>query len=177
MNKYEMKQKAYQSALKSRALQVLIYLIDRSNKEGTCFPAIATMSRELHISVSTVKRALRELTESGIVKKESRFREKNQGQTSNLYILCFLKENEEGETKKEEDKYVDKNSKDNIVLLQVGQITRTRKFEIQIVNEFVSSHLRFYNWPYCYINTIFGTICVFLHVLQWPGEGVNFIPP
>ena len=64
MNQYEMKQIAYQSTLKSRALQVLVYLIDRSNKEGTCFPAISTMSRELHISVSTVKRALRELTET-----------------------------------------------------------------------------------------------------------------
>ena len=89
MNQYEMKQIAYKSTLKSRALQVLVYLIDRSNKEGTCYPAISTMSQELHISVSTVKRALKELTVSGFVKKESRFREKNNGQTSNLYILCF----------------------------------------------------------------------------------------
>ena len=36
MNQYEMKQRAYQSNLKSRALQVLLYLIDRSNKEQTC---------------------------------------------------------------------------------------------------------------------------------------------
>ncbi len=55
MNQYEMKQIAYKSTLKSRALQVLVYLIDRSNKEGTCYPAISTMSQELHISVSTVK--------------------------------------------------------------------------------------------------------------------------
>lgn len=34
MNQYEMKQRAYQSNLKSRALQVLLYLIDRSNEEG-----------------------------------------------------------------------------------------------------------------------------------------------
>ncbi len=33
MNQYEMKQIAYKSTLKSRALQVLVYLIDRSNKE------------------------------------------------------------------------------------------------------------------------------------------------
>ena len=106
MNKYEMKQKAYQSTLKSRALQVLTYLIDRSNKEGTCFPAIATISRELHISVSTVKRSLRELTESGFVKKESRFREKNNGQTSNLYILCTI-ENVERVEAKEDKKRAD----------------------------------------------------------------------
>lgn len=34
----KLKQKAYQSSLKSRALSVLIYLIDRSNKDLTCFP-------------------------------------------------------------------------------------------------------------------------------------------
>lgn len=89
MNQFEMKQRAYQSPLKSRALQVLLYLIDRSNKEQTCFPAVPTIARQLHISVSTVKRAMRELVEEGYVKKESRFREGNRGQTSNLYFLFF----------------------------------------------------------------------------------------
>lgn len=89
MNQFEMKQRAYQSQLKNRALQVLLYLIDRANKEHTCFPAVATISRELHISISTVKRAMRELVEAGYVEKESRFREGNRGQTSNLYTLIF----------------------------------------------------------------------------------------
>ena len=89
MNQFEMKQSAYQSQLKSRALQVLIYLIDRSDKEQTCFPAVPTISRDLHISISTVKRAMRELVEAGYVEKESRFREENRGQTSNLYTLHF----------------------------------------------------------------------------------------
>ena len=61
----ELKQQAYGSTLKSRALSVLVYLVDRSNKELTCFPAIPTMARQLHISESTVKRALRELVEAG----------------------------------------------------------------------------------------------------------------
>ena len=89
MNKFEMKQLAYQSSLKNRALQVLVYLIDRANKEQTCFPAVSTIGRELHISVSTVKRAMRELVEAGYVTKESRFRQGNRGQTSNLYTLFF----------------------------------------------------------------------------------------
>lgn len=96
MNKFEMKQLAYQSKLGSRALQVLLYLIDRANKEQTCFPAVPTIGRELHISISTVKRAMRELVEAGYVKKESRFREGNRGQTSNLYTLFFM-EQEKGE--------------------------------------------------------------------------------
>ena len=40
----ELKKQAYASDLKSRALSVLIYLIDRSNKDLTCFPAIPTMA-------------------------------------------------------------------------------------------------------------------------------------
>ena len=92
MNQFEMKQRAYQSNLKSRALQVLLYLIDRANKEQICFPAVPTIGRELHISISTVKRAMRELVEAGYVTKESRFRERNRGQTSNLYTLYFPEE-------------------------------------------------------------------------------------
>ena len=86
----ELKKQAYASMLKSRALSVLIYLIDRSNKELTCFPAIPTMAEQLHISVSTVKRALHELLDAGYIKKDARFREKNKGQTSNLYTLVLL---------------------------------------------------------------------------------------
>lgn len=88
MNQYEMKKRVYQSDLKNRAVQVLLYLIDRSNKEGTCFPAIPTIGRELHISVSTVKRAMGELVAAGYVVKKSRFRE-NLGQTSNLYMIAI----------------------------------------------------------------------------------------
>ena len=83
----KLKQMAYSSSLKSRALSVLIYLIDRSNKDLTCFPAIPTMAEQLHISISTVKRALHELVDAGFIKKDVRFREKNRGQTSNLYTL------------------------------------------------------------------------------------------
>ena len=96
----ELKKQAYGGTLKSRALSVLIYLIDRSNKELTCFPAIATMAKQLHISASTVKRALRELIYTGYVRKDPRFRENNKGQTSNLYTLVFFEkplETERGE--------------------------------------------------------------------------------
>ena len=88
----ELKQRAYASNLKSRALSVLIYLIDRSNEDLTCFPAIPTMAVQLHISVSTVKRALKELVDAGFIKKDSRFRDNNRGQTSNLYTLIFREE-------------------------------------------------------------------------------------
>ncbi len=93
----ELKKQAYESTLKSRALSVLIYLIDRSNKELTCFPAISTMAEQLHISVSTVKRALRELIDTGYVRRDSRFRKNSKGQTSNLYTLVLFESQSEAE--------------------------------------------------------------------------------
>ncbi|MEF9921450.1 MAG: helix-turn-helix domain-containing protein [Christensenellaceae bacterium] len=88
----ELKKQAYASALKSRALSILIYLIDRSNQDLTCFPAIPTMAEQLHISVSTVKRALKELVEDGYIQKEARSRANNRGQSSNLYTLMILEQ-------------------------------------------------------------------------------------
>lgn len=88
----ELKKQAYASSLKSRALSILIYLIDRSNKDLTCFPSIPTMAEQLHISVSTVKRALHELVDAGYIEKDARFRDKNRGQTSNLYTLLFVEQ-------------------------------------------------------------------------------------
>lgn len=88
----ELKKQAYASDLKSRALSILIYLIDRSNQDLTCFPAIPTMAEQLHISVSTVKRALHELVQAGFIKKDARHRKDNRGQTSNLYTLLLLEE-------------------------------------------------------------------------------------
>lgn len=88
----ELKKQAYASSLKSRALSVLIYLIDRSNKDLTCYPAIPTIAVQLHISISTVKRALKELVDAGYIEKAARYREKNRGQSSNLYTLLFVDE-------------------------------------------------------------------------------------
>lgn len=118
MNQYEMKQRAYQSNLKSRALQVLLYLIDRSNKEQTCFPAVPTIGKELHISISTVKRAMKELVDAGYVTKESRFRAGNRGQTSNLYTLYFPEQEECGNldkavSKAEKNKTITKKYEEN----------------------------------------------------------------
>lgn len=101
MNQFEMRQKAYQSTLTARALQVLLYLIDRADKAQTCFPAVPTIGRELHISISTVKRAMKELISSGYVSRESRFREKNGGQTSNLYTLSFPEQTESEEEERQ----------------------------------------------------------------------------
>lgn len=88
---YQIKNAAYQSNLKARAVSVLSYLCDRSdNNTLTCFPSLKTIAKCLHIGLSTVKRAMAELVEKGFVVKNPRFSEKKNGaQTSNLYTLAI----------------------------------------------------------------------------------------
>jgi DNA-binding MarR family transcriptional regulator len=76
----------YQSELPHRAKSVLMYLHDRADKEGKCYPAIGTIARELNLSRSTVKRALADLEKSNYLHREQRWRE-NGGKSSNLYFL------------------------------------------------------------------------------------------
>ena len=76
----------YASDLSHRAKSVYMYLKDRADSEGRCWPAIKTIAKELNLSSSTVKRALDELCQAGLLIKESRWRE-NGGRTSNLYRL------------------------------------------------------------------------------------------
>lgn len=78
----------YNSDLPHRAVSVWQYLNGRANNEtGACFPAIGTIASELKLSRSTVKRAVNDLVAAGYVSKEQRLRERNCGQTSNLYTL------------------------------------------------------------------------------------------
>lgn len=80
----------YHSDLPPRAVNVYRYLKDRANKQGQCFPSVSTIAKDLHISDSTVKRALNDLERTGFIKRENRFRtynKKTYGKTSNLYTI------------------------------------------------------------------------------------------
>lgn len=88
MNKYEVLEQVYKSNLPSRAKQVMFYLINRANGEGTCFPSVKTMASDCGVSTRTIQRTMKVLVETGFVKKDSRFREKG-SQTSNLYTLQY----------------------------------------------------------------------------------------
>ncbi len=72
--------------LPHRARTVYMYLRDRSDGQGKCWPGINRIASDLHLSRSTVKRALNELTAKGYLQKESRFRA-NGSSTSNLYTV------------------------------------------------------------------------------------------
>ncbi len=77
----------YFSKLPHRAVAVYMYLYDRCDKDGKCYPAIGTIARELKLSRSTVKRALADLEKSGRIRKEQRWRE-NGGKSSNMFYLA-----------------------------------------------------------------------------------------
>lgn len=76
----------YKADLPHRAVAVYLYLSDRANKEGTCFPAIKTIAKDLSMSVSTVKRAISDLEKNGFIQKKQRWRE-NGGKSSLLYKI------------------------------------------------------------------------------------------
>ena len=74
----------YRMDLPHRAISVYIYLSDRTNKENICWPSIPTISKDLKLSESTTRRALRDLRKAGLICTEQRYRE-NGGCSSLLY--------------------------------------------------------------------------------------------
>ena len=74
--------------LSSKAKMVLLYLHGRANQKGESWYAINTIAKELCLSRSSIKRAMRELIQRGKIEKRARFRE-NGGNTSNLYSLII----------------------------------------------------------------------------------------
>ena len=76
----------YSAELPHRAVSVYMYLRDKADAKGSCWPSIRTIGRELGLSRSTVKRAINDLVESGYLKKEHRYRE-NGSKSSSLYTV------------------------------------------------------------------------------------------
>lgn len=74
------------TSLPHRAKAVYMYLKDRMDSERKCWPGIRRIADDLHLSRSTVKRALQELERSGYIQRNQRKRE-NGGWTSNLYLI------------------------------------------------------------------------------------------
>ena len=81
------KMKVYQDTeLSSKAVSVYLYLCERTCKETrSCYPSMKTISKDLHLSLASIKRSIQELERSGYIKKENRFRD-NGGKSSNLYF-------------------------------------------------------------------------------------------
>ncbi len=71
--------------LPSRAKAVYMYLRDRSDAEGKCWPGIKTIASDMKLSRSTVKRALHDLEQHGYLKKASRQRAEREQHLQSLY--------------------------------------------------------------------------------------------
>lgn len=76
----------YRMDLPHRAVAVYIYLYDRANREGQCWPAVPTIAREIKLSEATVRRAIRDLRKAGLIETEQRYRTKG-GKSSLLFQL------------------------------------------------------------------------------------------
>jgi len=80
------KREIYDSNISHRALSIYLYLWDRANKNGQSFPSLSRIGTDLNLSVSTVRRGLKDLEEMGYIKKNRRHR-LNGGRSSNLYTI------------------------------------------------------------------------------------------
>ena len=78
--------KLYQTDLPHRAKLVYIYLHDRMDTEHKAWPGLNTIAKDLSLSRSTVKRAVKDLERAGLIRKEPHYRE-NGSATSNRYYL------------------------------------------------------------------------------------------
>lgn len=76
----------YHTELPHRAVCVYLYLANRANRSGKCWPAIPTIAQELKLSQATVRRAIRDLEREGLLETVQRYRP-NGGKSSLLYSL------------------------------------------------------------------------------------------
>ena len=79
----------YSDNLPSRAISVYMYLVNRANSDGQCWPSERRIASDLSLSKSTVKRALADLISHGYVKVEQRYRT-NGANSTLLYTLPRL---------------------------------------------------------------------------------------
>ena len=70
--------------LSHRAKTVYMYLHDRSDAAGACWPGVKRIASDLKLSRRTVQRALTALERHGFLERTHR-RRPNGGLTSNLY--------------------------------------------------------------------------------------------
>ena len=76
----------YHSDLPHRANLVYLYLHDRMDSNRKAWPGLNTIAKDLSLSRSTVKRAIKDLEKALLIRKEPHVRE-NESATSNRYYL------------------------------------------------------------------------------------------
>lgn len=76
----------YQMDLPHRAVAVYVYLYDRANKNGECWPSVSTIAKEIKLSQATVRRAIKDLRKAGLIETTQRYRTKG-GNSTLLFKL------------------------------------------------------------------------------------------
>lgn len=76
----------YQMDLPHRAVAVYTYLHVRANKNGECWPSVNKIAGDIKLSPATVRRAIKDLKEAGLLTTAQRYREKG-GKSSLLFRL------------------------------------------------------------------------------------------
>lgn len=72
--------------LPHRAVSVYIYLYDRADKNGECWPSVKTIAGDIKLSPATVRRAIKDLKKVGLIETKQRYR-CNGSKSSLLYII------------------------------------------------------------------------------------------
>lgn len=76
----------YQMDLPHRAVSVYIYLYERADKNGECWPSVKTIAGDIKLSPATVRRAIKDLKKVGLIETKQRYREHG-GKSSLLYKM------------------------------------------------------------------------------------------
>ena len=69
----------YSDSLPSRAVTVYLYLVQRANSDGQCWPSERRIAMDLSMSKSTVKRAIADLSHMGHADSEPKLMGRNIG--------------------------------------------------------------------------------------------------
>lgn len=90
-NFFTIPNRIFEFRLKPRDFTVYCCLVRHSDKEGTCFPSRRLIAKECSMDKKTVDLAIKNLSDTGLIKKVCRYRE-NGTRTSSVYYIADLSE-------------------------------------------------------------------------------------
>lgn len=64
----------YRMNIPHRAFAVYQYLYDRANKNGECWPSVNRIAKDIKMSPSTVRRAIKDLRKAELIETKQRYR-------------------------------------------------------------------------------------------------------
>ena len=76
----------YEMDIPHRAVAVYQYLFFRANEDGQCWPSVPRIARDIKLSERTVRRAIGELREAGLIETEQQYRMSG-GKSSLLFTI------------------------------------------------------------------------------------------